>query len=144
MSLARADAEAGVPSTDGKWQTGDSCPCHKGPAATTRPKASALMGVGTISQKQTASGLSLEGWTLQADPREMSKKELSLSPARLQAVSVGDPKAAFLMEPWTSRRLILWLQSPGRPPLEPPGFSRSCAVQVSFAVARQTLICVGV
>lgn len=34
LSLEHAgDSEAGPPSTEGNWQTGDSCPCHKGPAA---------------------------------------------------------------------------------------------------------------
>lgn len=50
-------------------------PATRGLRSTTWPKALALMGVGTTSQKQTASGLSSEGQTLQADPREMGKKE---------------------------------------------------------------------
>lgn len=101
LSLEHAgDSEAGAPSTEGNWQTGDSCPCHKGPAATTWPKALALMGVGTTSQKQTASGLSSEGQTLQADPREMGKKE--------SACLLPDSRL-FL---WETRRLPS-SQSPG-------------------------------
>lgn len=126
------------------------------------------MGVGTTSQKQTASGLSLEGQTSQADPREMGRKESAclLPDSRLFLWETRRPPSSRIPGPvdasssgfglqggllwslpaspdWLSlvRCFSVWLSGGSRP--LPAGLCVPCFAFLHIAGAQQKPVCLG-